>query len=107
MSFDESAAGGQGAECCRGFEHGERYFRRVDAKTSMFRDGRERDGIFANYHLLAFHGRTLTRWHQEALGDTDYFLLFDLKLIKHVPHRDTSGFDFLVANRRLGPQGSK
>ena len=58
----------------------------------------------ANYHFLAFHGRTLTRWHQEALGNTDYFLLFDLQLLKHVPHRDTGTFDFLVVNRRLGPR---
>jgi len=50
-----SDLGGRSAgSCC--FEHGEWNLYRLDVKAGMFRNGHERDGIFANDHLLALHG---------------------------------------------------
>ena len=71
----------------------------------MFRDGHEGDGVWTNDHLLALDRGDLAGWHPEAIGNANYFFLFDVKIIQHVPHRDTRAFDFLFAYRQVGVRG--
>lgn len=87
-----------------GFEHGERNFYRLDAKTGMFRDGHERDRILMNYHLLAFDRSHLGRWQPEVVGNADYFFVFDVKLIEHIRQCDACGSDFFFSVGKIWPR---
>jgi len=57
-----------------------------------------------HYHLFTLHDGTLSGWHLETLGDTDYFVIFDFEFLDHVPHGRTRAFDFLVVLWRLSPR---
>ena len=71
----------------------------------MFRDGGEADRIFMHEHFLALYGGDLAGGHLKALGNCDYFLLFNLEVIQNIPRGDICAFDFLIVNRQAGIRG--
>jgi len=73
----------------------------LDVKAGMFRDGRERDRILVDDHLLALYGGDVIGGHLEALGDTDNLFVFDLKFVKQFPQGDARAFGFHFVNRQV------
>ena len=66
----------------------------------MFRNSHEGDGSFTHDHFLALRGGDLTRGHLEDLRNMNYFPLFNLKVIEHVPRSETHAL--IVVNREAG-----